>query len=54
VHNLLLSDEPRQRQPDITLAKEALGWGPKTNLNVGLDKTIAYVNGWLAQSQRPA
>ncbi|MDR2906234.1 MAG: SDR family oxidoreductase [Helicobacteraceae bacterium] len=38
----LPSDDPTQRQPDITLAKEKLGWEPKTMLNEGLDKTIAY------------
>ena len=42
VYEPLPSDDPRQRQPDITLARDKLGWEPKTNLEVGLDKTIAY------------
>ncbi|MCL2219024.1 MAG: SDR family oxidoreductase [Chitinispirillia bacterium] len=38
----LPSDDPRQRQPDITLAKEKLGWEPKVPLRDGLMKTIEY------------
>jgi UDP-glucuronate decarboxylase len=38
----LPSDDPKQRQPDIQLAKEKLGWEPKTKLREGLVKTIAY------------
>lgn len=38
----LPSDDPRQRQPDITLARETLGWEPRTALKDGLLKTIAY------------
>jgi len=38
----LPQDDPRQRQPDITLAGEKLGWGPKTGLEEGLKKTIQY------------
>jgi len=38
----LPSDDPRQRKPDITLAREALGWEPTTALSDGLLKTIAY------------
>lgn len=38
----LPQDDPRQRQPDITLAKEKLGWQPKVNLEDGLKETIAY------------
>jgi len=38
----LTSDDPRQRQPDITLAKEKLGWEPKISLDEGLAKTIEY------------
>jgi UDP-glucuronate decarboxylase len=38
----LPEDDPRQRQPDITLAKEKLGWEPKVPLRQGLEKTIAY------------
>jgi len=35
-------DDPQQRKPDITLAKEKLNWEPKIALSEGLDKTIEY------------
>ena len=38
----LPADDPKQRQPDITLAKENLDWQPKVNLDDGLKETIAY------------
>lgn len=38
----LPSDDPRQRKPDITLAKEKLGWEPRVQLEEGLQMTIAY------------
>ncbi|TWT36840.1 UDP-glucuronate decarboxylase [Posidoniimonas corsicana] len=38
----LPSDDPTQRQPDITLAKEKLGWEPKIALREGLTKTIEW------------
>lgn len=38
----LPSDDPTQRQPNITLAGEKLGWNPKVPLEVGLGKTIDY------------
>jgi UDP-glucuronate decarboxylase len=38
----LPSDDPRQRKPDITLAKEVLGWEPAIRLEQGLSKTIEY------------
>lgn len=36
----LPSDDPKQRKPDITLAKELLGWEPKVSLKDGLTKTV--------------
>jgi Nucleoside-diphosphate-sugar epimerases len=42
VYMPLPQDDPIQRQPDITLAKEKLGWEPKVPLDEGLAKTIAY------------
>jgi UDP-glucuronate decarboxylase len=42
VYRDLPSDDPKQRQPDITLAKERLAWEPKVALREGLVKTIAY------------
>jgi UDP-glucuronate decarboxylase len=41
----LPSDDPRQRRPDITLARERLGWEPKVPLEVGLRRTIEYFQG---------
>jgi len=38
----LPADDPTQRRPDITRAKEVLGWEPKISLAEGLDKTIPY------------
>jgi UDP-glucuronate decarboxylase len=38
----LPEDDPLQRNPDITLAREVLKWEPKTTLEKGLKKTIAY------------
>lgn len=42
VHKPLPQDDPVQRQPDITLARERLGWEPKIDLEEGLRRTIAY------------
>jgi UDP-glucuronate decarboxylase len=38
----LPQDDPKQRRPDISLAKEALGWSPKVELEEGLERTIGY------------
>ena len=40
----LPEDDPKQRQPDISLAKSKLDWEPKTHLKEGLEKTIQYFN----------
>jgi UDP-glucuronate decarboxylase len=42
IYKPLPSDDPTQRQPDISLAKEKLGWEPKIKLEEGLAKTIPY------------
>jgi UDP-glucuronate decarboxylase len=42
VFEKLPADDPRQRQPNIDLAKSALGWEPQIQLEEGLEKTIAY------------
>jgi UDP-glucuronate decarboxylase len=42
IHKDLPTDDPLQRQPNITLAKKELAWEPKIDLNAGLEKTIAY------------
>jgi UDP-glucuronate decarboxylase len=41
-HRPLPVDDPRQRQPDITLARELLGWQPTVPLEQGLTRTIDY------------
>jgi UDP-glucuronate decarboxylase len=38
----LPQDDPKKRRPDISLAKEVLGWEPKIELDEGLEKTIKY------------
>jgi len=43
----LPQDDPVQRRPDITLAKEKLGWEPRVRLLDGLQKTIAYFSNHL-------
>ena len=47
IHNPLPSDDPKQRKPDITLAKQELGWEPKIKLEDGLVNTIGYFEGLL-------
>jgi len=42
IHKPLPIDDPRQRRPDISLAKATLGWQPTIPLQEGLIKTIAY------------
>ena len=42
VHKPLPADDPRQRRPDITYAKQVLGWTPSIGLEEGLRRTIAY------------
>ena len=48
-HLPLPSDDPKQRRPDITLAKETLGWEPKVPLEQGIEKTIEYFKSALAK-----
>lgn len=42
-------DDPKQRQPDISLAQSTLNWQPKVELEQGLERTIAYFKQHLAQ-----
>jgi UDP-glucuronate decarboxylase len=50
----LPQDDPRQRRPDIAIAREKLGWEPTVNLRQGLEKTIEYFAGLdLKQFRRP-
>jgi UDP-glucuronate decarboxylase len=45
----LPSDDPKRRQPDISLAQEKLDWTPQVNVEDGLDKTIEYFRKKLEQ-----
>ncbi len=47
------SDDPRRRNPDITLARQALHWQPRVSLYEGLQKTIAYYRRLLSVSYEP-
>ena len=49
VNKPLPQDDPTQRQPNITRAREVLGWEPRIQLSEGLDKTIPYFAGRLAE-----
>ena len=51
VFHPLPSDDPKQRRPDITLAKEKLGWEPKIPLSEGLKHTIAYFDDLLRRTR---
>ncbi len=42
IYQSLPSDDPKQRKPNIELAKAKLDWVPKVNLEDGLKETIAY------------
>ncbi len=58
VYKPLPEDDPKQRQPDISLAREQLGWEPECVLEEGLKKTIAYFEAQLgngfALDQKPS
>ena len=51
VHRALPEDDPKQRQPDVARAKEALDWTPRTPLRDGLVPTISYFDRLLADQQ---
>ena len=53
VYQALPPDDPLQRQPDITLAKNHLNWKPTVELEEGLRKTIAYFKDFITR-QKPA
>jgi len=50
VFHPLPSDDPRQRCPDITLAKAKLQWEPKVSLEDGLKETIMYFKHFIASN----
>jgi UDP-glucuronate decarboxylase len=52
VHQPLPTDDPKQRRPDITRARELLGWQPAIQLEEGLTRTIAYFDHLLSTGVR--
>jgi len=48
----LPTDDPRQRKPDISRARDDLGWEPTIQLDEGLTQTIAYFEGLLSGSRK--
>ena len=50
VNKPLPMDDPTRRRPDITLAREKLGWEPKIELNAGLRRTINYFEKLLSET----
>jgi len=50
IYEPLPSDDPTQRQPDISFARKTLNWEPKIGLNEGLVKTIAYFDQLLSKT----
>jgi UDP-glucuronate decarboxylase len=46
----LPSDDPKQRRPDISMARDVLGWEPTTPLRAGLEKTIAYFDKLISET----
>ncbi|MGZ6162466.1 MAG: UDP-glucuronic acid decarboxylase family protein [Myxococcaceae bacterium] len=53
VHRPLPKDDPQRRRPDITRARELLGWAPRITLSDGLRQTIAYFRGVPRVGVRP-
>lgn len=53
IHKPLPSDDPTRRRPDISLAKEELGWEPKVTLGNGLQHTIDWFRSINLQDYRP-
>jgi dTDP-glucose 4,6-dehydratase len=51
VHKPLPIDDPKIRQPDITMAQERLGWKPRVPLRSGLQQTVGYFRGLLGGSE---
>lgn len=51
IYKPLPQDDPKQRQPDISLAKKELDWEPKIQLREGLSKTITYFDNLLKEGK---
>ena len=52
IYKPLPSDDPTQRRPDISLAKEVLNWEPKVDINEGLGNTIKYFENKLREEYK--
>ncbi len=52
INKPLPSDDPTRRKPDISLAKEKLGWSPKVDIKDGLSKTIEYFAKLIKENNR--
>ncbi len=52
IHQPLPEDDPKRRRPEISLAREALGWEPKVGLEEGLGMTIAYFRELIGERER--
>src|SRR6185503_19905394 len=52
VFEALPTDDPKVRQPDITRARELLGWEPEVALRDGLEKTIEHARTWAGVEKR--
>jgi UDP-glucuronate decarboxylase len=50
VHRPLPTDDPRQRRPDISKARQLLAWSPRTPIAEGLKRTISYFEDLLRDS----
>ncbi len=51
IHEPLPADDPRQRRPDIALAREKLGWEPRITLEEGLARTIPWFEKMVASGE---
>lgn len=51
IHKRLPEDDPRQRQPEITLARKMLKWQPEVRLEEGLEKTVKYFKSQITNSK---
>jgi len=54
VFEALPVDDPQVRQPDITRAKQVLGWEPEVELDEGLKRLLAAAHGTELVASRPA
>jgi dTDP-glucose 4,6-dehydratase len=54
IHLPLPPDDPKVRRPDITLAREVLGWEPRVSVETGLERTLDYFRSELARTSPTA